>query len=159
MTTDFYRKYIDIINENSQPPILTEGVLDKIKSIVPKAMALLGKDKLKSIAQQVKQITGGDYSLTQSNAIKVAKALGFDSMVDSKTAQVNEGISGTWQGKLLQLLHLIGVGAGAYSAIPGMTDGPMRVVVAAGLILLMVTHTFWGNEEGQIGSWGRDEEV
>jgi hypothetical protein len=30
MSTELYRKYINIINENSQPDMLTEGMLDSI---------------------------------------------------------------------------------------------------------------------------------
>ena len=45
MSTEIYRKYLNIINENSQPPVqLDEGVMDMLKPYIQKiANALMSK--------------------------------------------------------------------------------------------------------------------
>ena len=166
MSQDLYRKYIDIINENSQPKVqLDEGIMDTIKSLVPKAMKLLGGDTIAQIAQQVKQVTGGDFTPSKENAIKVAKALGFDKMVGGKEGQTQQqvaegwGIAGNWQGKLLQLIHLAGIGGAGYAAMnPSMGDATgfgYEILMTVGLLLLMFANTFWSTDRGMVGSMGR----
>ena len=45
MSTELFRNYIDIIKEAEQPKVqLDEGMMDTIKSLVPKVMKLLGGD-------------------------------------------------------------------------------------------------------------------
>lgn len=162
MSAELYRKYLDIINENSQPRLqLDEGLMDKIKSLIPKAMKLL---PVQDIASKVKQVTGGDFTPSRENAMKVAQAFGFDKMVKSSPEQqVAEGWAGNWQGKLLQLIHLLGVGAGAAQAIGGSQltgmqgfGGPGEVLIMVGLILLMVTSTFWSSDRGMVGAMGKN---
>ena len=143
---------------------LDEGVMDKIKGIVPRFMQMVGADTAAEIAKQVKQVTGGDYSLTRDNAIKVAKAFGFDKMQPpggQGQQQMAEGIAGNWQGKLLQLIHAGTIGGGiAHVAMGGGTIGgglgAAGVVMAiVGGILLLFTETFWSSQSGMIGSMGR----
>jgi len=163
MSTEVYRKYLDIINENSQPKVqLDEGMLDTMKAAVPKLMKLLGGDTATQIAQQVKQVTGGDFTPSRENAIKVATALGFDKLI-GKDKQVAEGIAGNWQGKLIQLLHG-GIVGGALAqffggqALTGMQGfgGPGELLMSIGLLLLMFAGTFWSSDRGMVGSMGRN---
>lgn len=155
MSSDLMRRYIDILNENAQPQQLDEGVMDMIKGLVPKAMKLLGGDTVKQIAQQVKQVTGGDFTPSQENAVKVAQALGFEKILQDK--QVAEGIAPTWQGKLVQLLYTLGVigtigGAAALSGgVGGEPAFAVRVLAPIGMILLMMAGTIFGGGRGQIG--------
>lgn len=88
MSTELYRKYIDIINENSQEPIqLDEGVLGnlaaKVKaSVVPQVEKMLGGN-LEAVKQAALKATGGDTSLSLDNIKKVGAALkqmGLDKM-------------------------------------------------------------------------------
>ena len=100
MSTELYRKYIDIINENSQEPIqLDEGVLGnlaaKVKAtVVPQVEKMLGGN-LEAVKQAALKATGGDTSLSLDNIKKVGAALkqmGLDKMAGGGEAQqVNEG--------------------------------------------------------------------
>ena len=144
---------------------LDEGVMDKIKGIVPRFMQMVGADTAADIANRVKQVTGGDYSLTRDNAVKVAKAFGFDRMVN-KPVRENDGadqygLAGNWQGKLLQLIHAGTIGGGiAHVAMGGGTIGgglgAAGVAMAiVGGILLLFTETFWSKNRGMVGAMGR----
>lgn len=157
MAAEIYRKYIDIINENSQPEVLDEGMMDMVKSAASKVFKMLGGDTVEMIAQKVKDVTGGDYSLTKDNAIKVAKALGFEGAVQGKEGQVQvaEGLAGNWQGKLLQALHLGGL-AGSFGASAALGLGGVgNPLVGLGLILLLLTATFWDDSRGMVGAMGK----
>jgi hypothetical protein len=97
MSTELFRNYIDLINENSQPRVqLDEGMMDTIKSVIPKVMKLLGGDTAQQIAQQVKQVTGGDFTPSKENAIKVAQALGFDKIAPKKAVAEQKLDEVTW---------------------------------------------------------------
>lgn len=168
MSAELMRSYLDLLNEQQQQ--LDEGIMDSIKSVVPKIMKALGGDTVAQIAQQVKQATGGDYTLNQDNAVKVAKALGFEEILKTKMQKdpqgsVSEawGLAGNWQGKLIQLLYTLGVlGSGA---VANWATGPGRgtelgvlsgLIVAIGLVLLMFADTFWSTDRGMVGAMGRD---
>jgi len=141
MSTELYRKYIDIINENSQyHEQLNEGVVDSIKGLIPKIMKFLGMDTVKDIADTVKQITGGDYSLNKNNIAKVSNALGT----------VKEGIAGNWQGKLLQFLH----GSAILGGLAALNN-PSKAGAIIAVIALLVAGAFWGSESGQVGAMGK----
>jgi hypothetical protein len=166
MDPRFFRKYANLVEsaEKDQPVNqLDEGIMDSVKSLVPKAMKMLGGDTLKQIAQQVKQVTGGDYTPSKENAIAVAKALGFEEMLKAKAGkggeQVAEGWAGNWQGKLIQLAHLGGLAGAGYAAMnPSMGDPTGFVyegLLAIGVLLLMIAGTIWGEETGQVGVMGK----
>lgn len=160
------RRYIDILNENNQPQQLDEGIMDTIKAAIPKLMKALGGDTAAQIAQQVKQVTGGDFTPSKENAIKVAKALGFDKIIQSQQSQtpqqVAEGLAGNWQGKLLQLMHA-GIVGGALAqffggqALTGMQGfgGPGEILMSVGVLLLMFANTFWSSDRGMVGAMGK----
>lgn len=174
MSTELFRKYIDIINENQQPQMLDEGMMDIAKSLASKFMKSLGKDAIAGIATKVKQVTGGDYSPTKENAIKVAQAFGFDKMNPKEVSEATHsggsgndfGLAGNWQGKLIQMLHLGGILGGAYeiatsaaptvfqSGSPTTLGGTILVIV--GMILLMATDAFWNKSTGHVGAMGRN---
>jgi hypothetical protein len=162
MDPRFFRNYANLIEaaERDEPAMqLDEGALDSIKMLASKAMKLLGGNVIADIANQVKQVTGGDYTPSRQNALKVAQALGFDKMAKR---QVAEGFAGNWQGKVLQIAHLA-ISGGALAqffggqAVTGMQGfgGPGELLMAVGMILLMVTNTFWSSESGMVGSMGK----
>jgi hypothetical protein len=168
MSTAIFRNYLDIINENSREPVqLNEGVMDILKSIVPKVMKFLGGDTIKDIAEKVKQITGGDFTLSTENSIKVAKALGFDKIPapNANKSQMTEGLAGNWQGRLIQLLWSIPVlqtvlnGISLYNTGSGIgpfdTNLGNNSLSVIGFILLMAAHTFWSSDSGSVGAMGR----
>jgi len=157
MSTELFRKYIDIINENQQPQMLDEGMMDMAKSLASKFMKSLGKDAIADIATKVKQVTGGDYTPSKENAIKVAQAFGFDKM-DPK--EVAEGLAGNWQGRLIQMIHAGIVGGGIASIlnhpIGGSAGGaPAGFLILVGIVLLMAVGAFWGDAPGQVGRMGK----
>jgi hypothetical protein len=149
MSAEVYRKYMNIINENSQT----------IKSLVPKAMKFLGGDTIKSIATKVKEITGGDFTPSKENAMKVAQAFGLDKMAQSQGGQspnqVAEGLAGNWQGRLIQLAHLALFSAGVIGTQIADVRSERVLAMAVGFILLMVTETFWSSDKGSVGAMGR----
>jgi hypothetical protein len=128
-------------------------------------MQMVGADAATDIANRVKQVTGGDYSLTQANAVNVAKAFGFDRMLGKQVRESAEsdqfGLAGNWQGKLLQLIHAGTIGGGiAHLATAGSTSGGGLgaagiILTVIGGILLLFTETFWSKNRGQVGAMGR----
>ena len=142
-----------------QNEILDEGMMDKIKGmLVPKLMKLLGPDAEK-IANAVKQATGGDFTPSKENAMKVVQALGLDKAADQgQSPQMAEdrtaAIGGNWQGKLYQALYTMGLlgSAGAATAMYGTVGGSWFATV--GVLLLMFAGTFFGTAPGQVGAMG-----
>lgn len=163
MSAQLMRSYLDLLNEQQQQ--LDEGIMDSIKSVVPKIMKALGGDTVAQIAQQVKQATGGDYTLNQDNAVKVAKALGFEEILKTKMQKdpqgsVSEawGLAGNWQGKLIQLLHASSIGWMIFHLTSGGAGGifPGRLLAVFGFLALMLADTFWSTDRGMVGAMGRD---
>lgn len=151
MNTEFYRKYIDIIKENSQEPQrLDEGMLDKAKSLLPKFMKMLGADA-EVIANKVKQVTGGDFSLSKDNIQKVIKGLDLDNL---QKQPANEAIAGNWQGKLIQALYSLGL-LGSAGVAAANIGTPMAMTSGIALLLLLFAGTFFGSGSGQIGAMGK----
>lgn len=162
MSAELMRSYLDILNEQQQIQ-LDEGIMDSIKSLVPKAMKALGGDAVAEIAQQVKQATGGDYTLSKENAVKVAKALGFEEILKNKIekdpqGQVSEdwGLAGNWQGKLVQMIYTAFPG---FTAVAALGFGPGGLLQwwlgTLGLFLLVFMDTFFSTDRGMVGSMGR----
>jgi hypothetical protein len=134
---------------------LDEGMMDKIKGmLVPKLMKLLGSDAEK-IASAVKQATGGDFTPSKENAMKVVQALGIDKAAEQgQSPQMAEGIAGNWQGKLIQSLYTLGLlGSAGAASLMGNTVGASWFTVV-GVLLLMFAGAFFGNEPGQVGAMG-----
>ena len=155
MSTEFYRKYLDIITENSQPKVqLDESMIDTIKPLLPKLIKSL---PVKEIADKVKQVTGGDLSLSQENAIKVAKAFGFDKMNPEQST--NEGIvdkvsdfagnllygnpkaEKNWKTKLVKILKWAGV---LTVGLPLVAIGIVLLIIASGDVADSTTAKFLG---------------
>ena len=170
MDPKFFRKYADLIESVEQDKvviseaILSEGFLSNVaKKLADKLMGMLDPKTLQGVATAVKDATGGNYALTADNAMKVAAALGFDKQDAKKEASgaVSEGeeygLAGNWQGKLLQAIHGLGVlhvitnfmGSGIFDS-----QVANNWVACIGLILIMVTATFWSKEKGMIGAMG-----
>jgi hypothetical protein len=149
------------VKNNAQ---LDEGVMDTVKSLVPKAMKLLGGNTVAQIAQQVKQATGGDFTPSRENAINVAKALGFEEILKNKVGQQPQGqlaeawgLAGNWQGKLIQLLYSV-IPAAGIASMAGAGPGGLLGwwLSAVGIVLLMFADTFFSTDRGMVGAMGRD---
>jgi hypothetical protein len=145
---------MDTKNESN----INEGLMDMIKAkILPKVMQIVGAENQDDIANKVKQITGGDFTINKDNAVKVATAFGFDQIVGKKgKAEMAEGIAGNWQGKMVQLLYTLGLGGSgiAASAMWGTVGGSFMAII--GTILLMFAATFFGSDRGMVGAMGKD---
>jgi lipid-binding SYLF domain-containing protein len=132
---------------------IDEGIMDKLKGmLVPKLMKLLGPDAEK-IASAVKQATGGDFTPSKENAMKVVQALGIDRAANKP--EMAEGIAGNWQGKLIQALYTLGLlgAAGASATMWGTIAGGSMAVI--GFLLLMFANSFFGEAPGQAGAMGK----
>lgn len=109
MSTEVYRKYIDIINENSQQElVLDEGAMDKVKAVIPKIIKYLGGDA-QVIANKVSQATGGDFTPNEENIQKVIRALQLDNMeyeAGGSHVPMHEGMEGIWA-KLAKIAPLV----------------------------------------------------
>jgi hypothetical protein len=153
----------DVLSESkknlSESYQLDEGMMDKIKSLIPKFMKFIGAEKAEAIANKVKEITGGDLSANPENAEKVAQAFGFDKIVKDKAMSkediMGEGIAGNWQGKLVQFLYLAGLGGAAAGAASmwGTVGGSFMAII--GTLLIMFAATFFSDESGMVGSMGK----
>jgi hypothetical protein len=150
--SELMRKYSNLIVEAQQTEQLDEGMMDTIKQYASKLMKALDPTTLKQIAATVKQATGGDYSLTRTNAEKVAKALGAPEEQGQMSEEFERkrpatAISPTLGGKIAQALHLGAIG-GAIPLAPA--TGGISVVI--GFLALILTPAIWGTEAGQVGS-------
>jgi hypothetical protein len=162
MSAELMRSYLDILNEQQQPQHLDEGVIDaimsKIKPLANKAMSTLGMDAVKEIAAKVQQASGGDFSLTKDNALRVASALGIDRDTVSQqqgSSAVSEGIAGNWQGKLIQLVYTV---LGPGSLIGGMLGPDTSAAYGAmtiGFVLLLFAEAIYGEAPNQVGAMGK----
>ena len=78
MSAEIYRKYMDIINENSRPNVrLDEGMMGAaMKKAANWLAGKFGVD-LQKIADATKQATGGDSTPNSQNGAKVMQALGI----------------------------------------------------------------------------------
>ena len=152
---DALRRMMEMAGINNNNSKLSEGMMDKLKSmLVPKLMKMLGADAEK-IASAVKQATGGDLTPSKENAMKVVQALGInDSAAQGQSPQMAEGIAGNWQGKLIQALYTLGLlgSAGAAASMWGTMAGSHMAII--GTLLLMFAGTFFDTEPGQVGAMG-----
>jgi hypothetical protein len=170
MDSAFFRKYADIIEtvEQNKPliseSILNEGFLSNIaQKLASKLMGMLDEKTQQAIAMAVKDATGGDYALTADNAMKVAMSLGIDKQdakaeAEGTMSEDSFGLAGNWQGKLLQAIHSLGVLHVLSNFMGhGVFDSQIanNWVACVGIILLMVTSTFWSSDRDMIGSMGR----
>ena len=149
---DALRRMMEMAGLNNSQ--LSEGMMDKLKSmLVPKLMKLLGPDA-KKIASAVKQATGGDVTPSKENAMKVVQALGINQAATQGQSQMAEVIAGNWQGKLIQALYTLGLlgSAGAAASMWGTMGGSHMAII--GTLLLMFAGAFFGNEPGQAGAMG-----
>ena len=98
MSTELYRKYIDIINEASlEREQLNEGLLGDIaakikEKVVPQVEKMLGS-KLEAVKAAALKATGGDTSLSLDNIKKVGaalKSMGLEKAL-AESEQLNEG--------------------------------------------------------------------
>ena len=105
MSADLYRKYLDIINENSKPKVqLDEGMMDMIKLGAQKLVKKLAPQQLQQITNFVSnalgkpanQITMAD--ATMANAQKLIAA----------NQQTNEGWGGAVAGGILGSILSLG---------------------------------------------------
>lgn len=153
MSTELYRKYIDIINENSQDKIqLDEGIMDKLKLFAQKLIGEIGGDA-DVIANAVSKATGGDFTVNRDNVQKVIRALQLDNMdFDDGTMAgshlpMNEGkladiVSTVFHKALGLLVAGGGVGAMAAAFNPGSNPAnqgkPQAIMFAIGAIMIIV---------------------
>jgi len=141
---------------------IDEGMMDNIKGmLVPKLMKLLGPEA-EQIASAVKQATGGDFTPSKENAMKVVQALGIDkAAAQGQSQQMAEGIAGNWQGKLIQALYTLGLLGSAsvsmWSMGPGWGDKHVAsgLITVIGVVLLMFANTFFSSDTGMVGAMGK----
>lgn len=83
MSSQVYRKYIDIINENSQPQVLDEGIMDSLKEkivvVLNKILSPQEIEKMRVTAEKVLGKPSSEFKLSDlkgGNAERLAKALG-----------------------------------------------------------------------------------
>ena len=166
MTTQFMRNYIDLINEmqQPQPQQLDEGIMmDAIKKAANYVISNFGPD-VKSIANTVKQATGGDATLSKENGAKVMQALGVTPQdIGNLLQQLKKGQSDKQVAEsLLQegletkiILRLIwaALSAGFLNMVVAYASpGPMSLSTlegiwfVVGMFTLAFTEPFWDSE-------------
>ena len=147
-SSNFFRNYLDIINENSQPKVqLDEGVMDDIKStlmskLAPK-LSSQEKSKMAAVARSVlgkDSVDSSDFTLANIKA--VSKALGVKP--ESNAQSIQEGPSGdTYFHKTAtlgtKLLNLTGTLGGAAATIAGFFGGPGWLIIPGVLAIMMMS--------------------
>jgi hypothetical protein len=151
MTTQFMRNYIDLINEmqQPQPQQLDEGIMmNAIKKAANYVISNFGPD-VKSIANTVKQATGGDATLNKENAAKVMQALGVtpqdigNLLQQLKKGQSDKQVAESFLQEGLEtqiILRLIwaALSAGVLNAlVAAYQPGPMSLSTLEGIWLMI----------------------
>lgn len=97
MSTELFRRYIDIINEGQQPQQLDEGLLNNIKDkVVAYAQKVFSAQDMQQMKAAVEKSTGKPIEqvslrdLSGQTAVKIASALGAKSTGDVKEDQLDE---------------------------------------------------------------------
>ena len=143
MSQDLFRKYIDIINENSQPKVqLDEGMLDSIKAKVSQlAQKMFSKEEMLQMKKAVEQATGkpieqvGIRDIGGDTAIKIAQSLGA-------SGQVNESQFSELARKIFaagsSLAGITGIVASLFGGIPVWAGVISLIAMFAGSLVGMV---------------------
>ena len=100
MSADFFRNYIDIINENSEPKVqLDEGIMDSINGLVAKIKAIPGIAKFIQAAQAKKDelIQAAQHSRNGQELVKNIQAAVGAQPAQAQQPAVAEG----WLGGIL----------------------------------------------------------
>lgn len=176
MSSQVYRKYIDIINENSQPEMLTEGMIQDLISKVKSKISSIPADLKKEVANLVTKALGKPLDqlsmsdITLTNAKKVAAAnsqLGEGDYErgdtptwrrDRQHGEVEE-IPGSYAKDKTRQTALGGtlgaiMGTGAAAMIAPMSAIGLPVAIMAGLIGLIMALIFRGTAEPEYGAAG-----
>jgi len=166
-SSNFFRNYLDIINENSQPKVqLDEGVMDDIKStLMTKLAPKLSSQEKSKMAAVAKNVLGKDSvdssDFTLANIKAVSKALGVKP--ESNAESIQEGPIGDFFGQKKvdpksgkgtlggidmwdktatlgqKLLSLTGTLGGAAATIAGFFGGSPLLIIPGLLAIMMMS--------------------
>jgi hypothetical protein len=162
MSTELFRRYIDIINENQQPQQLDEGMIDSVAKAAKAAVQKMSPGLVKKISDFVEQTLGKPVEqltmadVNMSNIKKVIAANGAVSEADIKPGftvsgpggeretAVVPGSLGKNQASYAKIGGILGAVAGAVApmwaggAWASNTGSTMAVAAAAGAILIAI---------------------
>jgi len=167
--SEIMRKYSNIIAESENLIQLNEGIMDMIK----KAAAMVSSKfstEIQTIANVVKQATGGDSTLSKENGAKVMQALGITTQDISGLVQKSKGGESDQQvaesllaeasAKAIALriiwailgygfINLVIKGGASNVAVFSNLEGIWALV---GMVVLAVSQPFWDDP------WSREQE-
>lgn len=180
MSSQFYRKYIDIINENSQPEILTEGMIQDIINKIKQKFSSIPDNLKKQTANLVSgalgkpldQISMADLTLANANKVAAANAKLSEGnyqrgdtptwMIDRRHGEVEE-IPGSFakdQRRQTSMGGILGAIAG-YASIAMIGGGAaletLPASITAGLMAIVVALMFRSAAEAEYGAAGYDD--
>jgi hypothetical protein len=165
--SNFFRNYLDIINENSQPKVqLDEGVMDDIKrTLMTKLAPKLSSQEKSKMAAVARSVLGKDSvdssDFTLANIKAVSKALGVkpesnaqsiqegpigdffgQKKVDPKSGQGTLGGIDAWDKNATlgeKLLSLTGLLGGSAATIAGFFGGSTLLVIPGLLAMIFMS--------------------
>lgn len=169
--SEIMRKYSNIIAESENLIQLNEGIMDMIK----KAAAMVSSKfstEIQTIANVVKQATGGDSTLSKENGAKVMQALGITTQDISGLVQKSKGGESDQQvaesllaeasAKAIALRiiwAILGYGfinlvikSGAGWNVTGHFSNLEGIWALVGMVVLAVSQPFWDDP------WSREQE-
>ena len=143
MSTELFRNYLDIINENSQAKQqLDEGMLDSIKAKIGQvAQKMFSKEEMLQMKNAVEQATGKPIQqvsirdISGNTAMKIAQSLGA-------SGQVNESEFSELARKIFaagsSLAGITGIVASLFGGIPVWAGVISLIAMFAGSLVGMV---------------------
>ena len=143
MSTELFRNYLDIINENSQAnQQLDEGMLDSIKAKIGQvAQKMFSKEEMLQMKNAVEQATGKPIQqvsirdISGNTAMKIAQSLGA-------SGQVNESEFSELARKIFSvgssLAGITGIVASLFGGIPVWAGVISLIAMFAGSLVGMV---------------------
>ena len=137
MSADFFRNYIDIINENSEPKVqLDEGMMDSLKAVAQNAIKKIAPQKVEQITNFVSKVLGKPADqitmadATMANAQKLIAA----------NQQTNEGLGGAVAGGILgSILSFGALPTNMASSTSMLAGAALMAIVFAALGALMTS--------------------
>jgi hypothetical protein len=152
-SSNFFRNYLDIINENSQPKVqLDEGVMDDIKStLMSKLAPKLSSQEKSKMAAVAKNVLGKDSvdssDFTLANIKAVSKALGAKPESNAQSIQESPIGDGTLGQKLVSLTGTLG---GAAATIAVFFGGPAWLIIPGVLAMMFFSIIGTDKSSGEI---------
>jgi hypothetical protein len=130
MSAELYRKYLDIINENSQPRVqLDEGMIDSLKAVAQNAIKKIAPQKVEQITNFVSKVLGKPADQITMADATIANAR---KLVAANQQMTEDGVGAAFGGILGTI-----VGIGGAAGFAGPAGNPNMALLTAAIIAII----------------------